>query len=546
VTEKLGSDPNFSAPVTAPPIRADLLDAEAYHWEEGLPAGRLRRFDMNLSAVPPVWYGRAVATLGRVAVQNYPDATYTGLKQAIGEHTGFDPECVVLTGGADEGAQLCALLTLRPGDEAYVRRPFYSWYTNVTRLAGATLVHEPSPRVRLWWACVPHNPTGADATDDDLAERDGLVVIDQAYVEFGGRDLSRLARERENTVILRTFSKAFALAGARIGYILAPPAIARRLDAIRPPASISTFSVALAAMALRDADEMRARAGATVAELERMAGALRAAGLEVADSCANFLLVDVGEPAAGVSKRLLDQGLVVRTFADPALSTHIRISPATIADDDVLLAALGAQAGPGAPAADARVGTAERRTAETDILCRVVLDGTGRAAVATGIGMLDHMLTALAAHSLIDVDLTCTGDLWVDEHHTVEDVAIVLGQALDAALGDRAGIARFGDARAPLDEALAHATVDLGGRGVSAVDLPFAGERIGVLPGSLVPHFFDTLARSGRIGIHISGAGADDHHVLEAAFKALARALRAAVALDERRAGAIPSTKGSL
>jgi imidazoleglycerol phosphate dehydratase HisB/histidinol-phosphate/aromatic aminotransferase/cobyric acid decarboxylase-like protein len=537
-----GSDPN----VARLPIRADLLHAEPYHWEEGLPAGRLRRFDMNLSAVPPAWYGRAVATLGRVPVQSYPDATYTGLKRAIADHTGFDPECVVLTGGADEAAQLCALLVLRPGDEAYVRRPYYSWYANVTRLAGATLVHEPSPRVRLWWSCVPHNPTGSDATDDDLAEREGLVVIDQAYVEFGGRDLARLARERENTVILRTFSKAFALAGARIGYILAPPAIARRLDAIRPPASISTFSVALAGMALEDAGEMRARAAATVAERDRMATALRAAGLAVADSCANFLLVDVGEPAADVSKRLLEQGLVVRTFADPMLATHIRVSPATIADDDVLLAALGGEAEPSAVAAGARIGTAERRTAETDIRCRVVLDGAGRAAVATGIGMLDHMLTALAAHSLIDVELTCTGDLWVDEHHTVEDVAIVLGLALDAALGDRAGIARFGDARAPLDEALAHATVDLGGRGVSAVDLQLAGERIGALPTGLVPHFFDTLGRSGRLGIHLSGTGDDDHHILEAAFKALARALRAAVAPDERRAGRMPSTKGAL
>jgi histidinol-phosphate/aromatic aminotransferase/cobyric acid decarboxylase-like protein/imidazoleglycerol phosphate dehydratase HisB len=547
MTEKSGSDPNLSAAtVAALPIRADLMDAEPYHWEEGLPDGRLRRFDMNLSAIAPAWYGRAVATLGRVAVQNYPDATYAGLKQAIGEHTGFDPECVVLTGGADEAAQLCALLALRPGDEAYVRRPFYSWYENVTRLAGATLVHEPSPRVRLWWVCAPHNPTGADATAEDLADRDGLVVIDQAYVEFGGRDLARLAQERPNTVILRTFSKAFALAGARVGYILAPPAIAHRLDAIRPPASISSFSVALAAMALRDADEMRARAAATVAERDRMAAALRGAGYEVGESCTNFLLVDVGEPGAEVSRRLLDQGLVVRTFGDPQLATHIRISPATPADDDVLLAALGAEVEGAAPADPARTGTAERSTAETDVRCRVALDGSGRSAVVTGIGMLDHMLTALSAHSLIDVELSCTGDLWVDEHHTVEDVAIVLGRALDAALGDRAGIARFGDARAPLDEALAHATVDLGGRGVAAIELPFAGERIGVLPGSLVPHFFDTLARSGRIGIHISGAGSDDHHVLEAAFKALARALRAAVALDERRAGAIPSTKGSL
>jgi imidazoleglycerol phosphate dehydratase HisB/histidinol-phosphate/aromatic aminotransferase/cobyric acid decarboxylase-like protein len=542
MSEKLVPGTDFSRL----PIRADLLDAEPYHWEEGLPEGRLRRFDMNLSPVPPAWYGRAVATLGRVAVQNYPDATYIGLKAAIGEHTGFDPDCVVLTGGADEAAQLCALLALRPGDEAHVRRPFYSWYANVTRLAGATLVHEPSPRVRLWWSCVPHNPTGADATDDDLAERDGLVVIDQAYVEFGGRDLSSLARERPNTVVLRTFSKAFALAGARIGYILAPPAIARRLDAIRPPASISSFSVALAAMALREAGEMRARAAATVAELARMATALRAAGLAVEDSCANFLLVDVGGPAAAVSQRLLDQRLVVRTFADPLLATHIRVSPATPPENDELLAALGAEDANAPEAAGTRAAATARQTAETDIRCRVVLDGTGRAAVATGIGMLDHMLTALAAHSLIDIELHCTGDLWVDEHHTVEDVAIVLGQALDAALGDRAGIARFGDARAPLDEALAHATVDLGGRGVAAIDLPFAGERIGLLPGSLVPHFFDTVARNGRLGIHISGSGTDDHHVLEAAFKALARALRIAVAVDPGRAGAMPSTKGSL
>jgi len=254
----------------------------------------------------------------------------------------------------------------------------------------------------------------------------------------------------------------------------------------------------------------------------------------------------MGEPAAPVSKRLLDQGLVVRTFADPLLATQIRASPATPADDDVLLAALGAGAAPTALAADARTATSERRTAETDIRCRVVLDGAGRAAVATGIGMLDHMLTALAAHSLIDIELHCTGDLWVDEHHTVEDVAIALGQALDAALGDRTGIARFGDARAPLDEALAHATVDLGGRGVAAIDLPFASDRIGVLPGSLVPHFFDTLARNGRLGIHISAAGGDDHHVLEAAFKALALALRVAVAEDPRRAGTVPSTKGRL
>jgi imidazoleglycerol-phosphate dehydratase len=237
----------------------------------------------------------------------------------------------------------------------------------------------------------------------------------------------------------------------------------------------------------------------------------------------------------------------VRTFADPLLATSIRISAATTAEGDRLLEALGASTPGRAEATEpARTGAVERRTRETDIRCRVGLDGSGRAAVATGIGMLDHMLTALVAHSLIDLDLHCSGDLWVDEHHTVEDVAIVLGQTLDRALGKRTGIRRYGDARAPLDEAVAHAVVDLGGRGFARVELPLGGERVGGLPATLVPHFFDSLSRHGRIGIHLSGTGDDDHHLLEAAFKGLALALRQAWEPDPRRGGAVPSTKGSM
>ncbi|MGZ4482446.1 MAG: imidazoleglycerol-phosphate dehydratase HisB [Gaiellales bacterium] len=207
---------------------------------------------------------------------------------------------------------------------------------------------------------------------------------------------------------------------------------------------------------------------------------------------------------------------------------------------------MGGSAPPRPPSAAGRRAQLERRTRETFIECTLDLDGRGRAEVTTGIGFLDHMLTALAFHSMFDLRLICAGDLWVDEHHTVEDVAIVLGGALDRALGDRAGIARFGDARAPLDEALCHATVDLGGRGVAQLALPLRGERIGELPSSLLPHFFDSLSRSGRLGIHLEATGSDDHHLTEAAFKALALALRRACARDERRADALPSTKGAL
>src|SRR4029077_1435457 len=134
---------------------------------------------------------------------------------------------------------------------------------------------------------------------------------------------------------------------------------------------------------------------------------------------------------------------------------------------------------PVARSPDGRVASVARRTKETQIECTVAVDGSGTARVTTGIGFFDHMLTALAFHSLFDLDLSCTGDLWVDEHHTVEDVALALGQAIDEALGDRAGIGRFGDSRAPLDEALCHATVDLGGRGFALIRLPLRGGRIG-------------------------------------------------------------------
>jgi histidinol-phosphate/aromatic aminotransferase/cobyric acid decarboxylase-like protein/imidazoleglycerol phosphate dehydratase HisB len=531
-------------------IRPELRGLVGYRWQDTLPADApLMRFDMNTSAVPPAWYAEELARLARVVPESYPDATYTRLREAIAGYAGFPVEQIVPTAGADEALLLCGLLSLAPGRRAYVRRPAYGYYGVVTRLAGAELVHDPDAEVDLTWVCAPHNPTGADACPEDVAERPGLVVIDQAYLEFGGTDLSGLVRERENTLVVRTLSKAFALAGTRVGYIVAPAAIAERLNGVRPPASIGVHSAALAQIALEPAHvaEMRARAAATSAERERMAAAVRAAGYAVPPSCTNFALVDIGRPAEAFARELLEQGIVVRTFADPMLETSIRFSVATPAQDDRLLAALGAAAPPPPAAAQpARAATIERRTRETDIRCRIALDGSGRAAVATGIGMLDHMLTALAAHSLADLELRCAGDLWVDEHHTVEDVAIVLGSAIDGALAERTGIRRFGDARAPLDEAVAHAVVDLGGRGFAKVGLPFRGERIGGIPATLVPHLFDSLSRHGRLGIHLDGTGEDDHHLLEAAFKALALALRAAWEPDARRGGAVPSTKGSL
>jgi imidazoleglycerol-phosphate dehydratase len=189
--------------------------------------------------------------------------------------------------------------------------------------------------------------------------------------------------------------------------------------------------------------------------------------------------------------------------------------------------------------------TVSRSTRETRIRVSLDLDGSGESAVATGIGFYDHMLTAFAHHGLFDLRIDAAGDLDVDEHHTVEDVALVLGAAFNEALGDRAGIRRYGDAAVPMDESIATAVVDVGGRPYTVVDLPFRGARVGGLPLQLVEHALEAFARTSGTTLHLRGNGRNDHHLCEAAFKALGRAMRAACELDPRRTG-VPSTKGAL
>lgn len=187
----------------------------------------------------------------------------------------------------------------------------------------------------------------------------------------------------------------------------------------------------------------------------------------------------------------------------------------------------------------------ERKTLETEIQGSLTLDGTGKAEVKTGIGFLDHLLTALARHARFDLKLTCQGDLEVDDHHTAEDCALALGQALDQALGERRGIGRFGFAYAPLDEALCRAVVDLSGRPYAAIDLALVREALGGLACENITHFFQSLAFASRSCIHLTVlAGENDHHRAEAAAKALALALRQAVGRDGT--DAVPSTKGAL
>lgn len=193
-----------------------------------------------------------------------------------------------------------------------------------------------------------------------------------------------------------------------------------------------------------------------------------------------------------------------------------------------------------------RTATVTRTTTETSVSVTVDLDGTGRYDISTGVPFYDHILTAFSKHSLIDVTIAATGDLEIDDHHTVEDVALVLGQAVADALGDRVGIQRFGDASIPMDEALATCAIDISGRPYAVIDVPFGTDRIATFTTQNFWHVVESFARTAGLTQHLTARGRNDHHVAETSFKAIGRALRAAVEIDPRRSDEVPSTKGVL
>jgi histidinol-phosphate aminotransferase/imidazoleglycerol-phosphate dehydratase/histidinol-phosphatase len=514
-------------------MRALAPDFHVYQWaaptEEvarlaGIDESQVLRFDQNTPPLPlpSTRPGTIAGALARVS--GYPAEGYWPLRTAIAEYAGVEPENVVLGAGADDLILLCARAWAGAGDViAIPPSPTYPLYRIAAQLVGALPVDaqlaDDGPV--LTFHCNPGNPTGELFA---LPEARPLVV-DEAYFEFSGETAAGLVDE--GVVVLRTFSKLFALAGARVGYALAARDVADELNARQAPAPISTLSAQLAIAALAD----RPDPAPVIEERERLAAALRALGLEPLASHTNFLYVPLADGLA-VGEALLRQGLVVRAY-DGAIRASVRDRE----DDDVLVEALARILDRPAPvaAAGTRSSRVVRATAETRLAARLSLDGASRVRVDTGAGLYDHFLEQLAFHAGFDLVLEGAGDLETGEHHTAEDAALALGAALDKALGDRRGVARYGDAVVPMDDALARAAVDLGGR-------PHVELRLEHDPG-MAEHMLSSLAQASRAAIHVEATGRDAHHVAEAAFKAVGRALRVAV----RPEGAgVPSTKGLL
>ena len=490
----------------------------------GLDPVEIVRFDGNVPPLP-LPSSRPGALAGALAeVNTYPHGGYTELEAAIARYAGVEPENVVLGAGADDLILLCGRAFAGPGDEVAIPpAPTYPLFRVAAQLAGAT-VGDAAPAVTF--ACRPGNPFGDLPALPDARP----LVVDEAYFEYAGGETAAGLIHDEDVVVIRTFSKAFALAGARVGYLLAGRELAAELRARQAPAPVSTLSAALAVAALRSPPDV----APVLEERERLAEELRALELEPLPSHANFLFVPRAD-AAELAERLLAFGVVPRVTGG-----GIRITIRDREDDDVLLAALARilerESSDGLlPGSEARRARTVRATAETTIRVRLGLDGEGRVRVQTGAGLYDHLLEQLAFHGGLDLVVEGAGDLETGDHHTAEDTAIALGEALDRALGDRRGIARYGSATVPMDDALAHAAVDLGGRRGAEISLEHD-------PG-LARHVLESLAGAARMTLHVEATGRDAHHVAEAAHKAVGRALREAV---HREGGELPSTKGLL
>lgn len=348
-------------------VRPAIRTMRPYEWETssealaaelGIPATAVLRFDTNTSpyapAVDPALVHAALAT-----VNEYPDATYAPLVRAITAYTGFSAESIVIGAGADELLDMLAKVYLDPGDTAVTTAPTYSLYDVVTAMMGARLVVVPdrpdfsldlpaliaaARAAKLVWVCHPNNPTAAPRPVEALAELAAAVacpvVVDEAYFEFAGTTAATLIARHENIVVLRTLSKAFGLAGARVGYALAAPAVATWLNRVRPPNSVGSLSVALAAAALHDLPRLQHNVATIVAHREALAEELRNLGLRVYPSATNFLLAEVPH-ARTVAQRLLRQGIVVRDVSSrPLITGCLRFTVRTPDQNCQLVAAL--------------------------------------------------------------------------------------------------------------------------------------------------------------------------------------------------------------
>ena len=524
----------------------------------GAPVPGTIRLDANENPFPSLVQGQA-------GINRYPEPQPEMLRRRLADLYGVEPSNLWVTRGSDDAIDLLIRAFCEAGrDKVAIVEPTFSAYAQFARIQGAQVVSTrlddgftfnaakvlefaTTEQPKILFLCTPNNPTGTlingEATER-LADAlpDTLVVVDEAYGEFGDApSFAPRTGSVTNLVVLKTLSKAYGLAGARVGCAIASPDIIDLLARVSPPYPLPGPSIRAALDALGP-ERMPAhgeRIRLILAERARVAAAL-AACPEISSirEGGNFLFLEVERPDA-LAFRLAAAGVRLR-FRPNTAPGGVRITIGLPLENEILLEVFGV-ASKTRPSRRAEI---VRDTKETRIVLAIDLDRPDQRLIDSGIPFYDHMLDQVAAHGGFGLTLACTGDLGIDPHHSIEDIAIALGAGLRDALGDKRGTGRFGFAL-PMDETSATVLIDLSGRPFLKFEGTFATDAVGGLPTQMVPHIFRSIADNLSAAIHVTVDGDNDHHKVEACFKAFGRALRQGLAL-EGGSQELPSTKGML
>jgi histidinol-phosphate aminotransferase len=525
--------------------------------------------DANESPFNPPW-------------NRYPDPFQQRLRQRLAEMKGVEIDNIILGNGSDETIDMLFRTFCEPDkDKVLSVSPTYGMYKVSAGINGVNyetvllnedfslpveqLLKKSDENTKLLFLCSPNNPTGNRFNDDGmhvlLEKFSGLVVVDEAYVDFssGGSWVEAL-NEFPNLVVLQTLSKAWGLAAIRLGMAFASKEIISLMMKVKPPYNVNTLTQEKALEALSDVTRTKNRVSLIINERDILMKALSVISVvkKVYHSDANFFLIRVDEPDVFYDY-LLQRGVIVRNRSkEPLCQGCLRISVGTPKQNQYLLKVLmaypvGLQETQGSESwksisdwlvTPPRKAVRMRKTKETEITVEIDLDGIAKTNINTGLGFYDHMLEQIARHSGCDLSIQVKGDLHVDEHHTLEDTAIALGEAFTEALGNKVGIERYGFAL-PMDDCAVMVLLDFGGRPELVWDAKFKREKVGEIPTEMFEHIFKSFAIGAKCNLYIKAKGKNEHHKIEAIFKALARAIRMAI---KREPGAdfLPSTKGLL
>lgn len=501
----------------------------------------------------------------------YPDPHQKQLKSIISGIRGVPADNIFLGNGSDEAIDLIFRIFCIPGkDKVLAISPSYGMYevcaaTNDVALEKVplrtdfsldteALMDKAGANVKVIFLCSPNNPSGNAFPKEQLLEIagrfDGIVVVDEAYIDYSSIPSlinDAVSEEYGNIIVLQTMSKARGMAALRLGMAFSSKRIISLMSMVKYPYNISKATQEIAAGILKR--DISAQVKETIDERKRVARALEGIGCvrKVWPSEANFILVEVDDANERYGQ-LIEAGVIVRNRTKVAgCHNCLRISIGTKEENDRMLAILsGNEASFESSGRSAEIC---RKTRETDIRIRVNLDrnpqspgGFGR--VDTGLKFFDHMLDQIVHHGGISLNISCMGDLEVDEHHTIEDVGLALGEAILKALGDKRGIGRYGFAL-PMDESRAIVLLDFGGRPELVWDVEFTREYVGDVPTEMFGHFFRSLSTAMKANLYVQARGENNHHIAESIFKAFARSIRQAVAMNAFE-GELPSSKGIL